>query len=236
MKFLFIILLSLQCFAQENIEVTYKYQSNFKKDIPGDLMGEILSKSKRQLPQLDFILKATPNQSLYKLEKKVFNDGQSQRIFTMMLSLANSKGVFFSDVDQNIFIEQTNAFGKLYKIISDFDQLQWNISNEQKLISGYLCRKATLEFNVGGENNEAQNREVIAWFATELNYPFGPLGYRGLPGLIIELNINWDYGYIFKAEKIKILDNLFEIEEPKEGEIISETNFKKLSRNSEFKN
>lgn len=236
MKIIFILLFSLQCFAQENIEVIYKYQSNFKKEIPGNLMGEILSKSKRQLPKLDFILKATPNESLYKLEKKVSNDGQSQRILIMMLSLANSKGVFFSDVKQNFFIEQTNAFSKLYKIISDFHQLQWNISNEKKSISGYQCRKATLEFNVGNENNKAQNREIIAWFATDLNYPFGPLGYRGLPGLIIELNVNWDYGYILKAEKIKVLDNLLEIEEPQEGEIISETNFKKLSRNSEFNN
>ena len=236
MKFILILFLSLQCFAQHNIEVIYKYQSNFKKEIPGGLMGEILLKSSRQLPELNFTLKATPSKSLYSLEKKVSNDASSQRILKLMLSLANSKGIFFSDIEQNVFKEQINAFGKLYKIISDFDQLQWNISNEKKSISGYQCQRATLEFNAGNENNKAQNKEIIAWFATELNYPFGPLGYRGLPGLIIELNVNWDYGYILKVEKIKFLDNILEIEEPDEGEIISEMDFKKLSKNSKFEN
>jgi len=37
-----------------------------------------------------------------------------------------------------------------------------------------------------------------------LNYPLVHLDIVDFPVWIIELNVNWDYGYILKARKIKV--------------------------------
>jgi len=42
--------------------------------------------------------------------------------------------------------------------------------------------------------------EVVAWFAPEIPYNYGPLGYYGLPGLILELQ---GYDFIIYAEEVK---------------------------------
>ena len=43
--------------------------------------------------------------------------------------------------------------------------------------------------------NTTFNHPVVAWFCPDLPYSFGPNGYCGLPGLILELQIrNGVYG------------------------------------------
>jgi len=57
----------------------------------------------------------------------------------------------------------------------DFD---WKLANENKMISGYNCKKATVSY--GG-------RDWIAWYADEIPVGAGPYKFYGLPGLILEL-------------------------------------------------
>lgn len=233
MKLILIYLFSIQCLSQEGIEVIYKYESNFKKEIPKDnLYGKVLLLAKKTLPNYDFVLTATNIKSKYGFNDRMSNDAFPEAIKSMVFGTANSDGVFYSNVDSNISIEERKAFGNLYKIISDFDDLSWEISDEQKMISGYQCKKATLEFNSGSKYNKAQNRNIVAWFAPKLNYPFGPIGYRGLPGLIIELNVNWNYAYRIKISSLKFLKEKPTINEPCEGKSISKEDFKVLGRKS----
>jgi|AntRauTorckE5430_2_1112549.scaffolds.fasta_scaffold09236_3 GLPGLI family protein len=234
MRFILLILISFQCFSQKGIEVIYKYESNFKKEIPEQILyGKFLKAAKKILPNYDFKLLADMNESIYYLKKELDNDAYPQEFKEMILRTANSNGIFYSDVSNNKFIEQKNAFGKLYKIISDFETFDWKIINEYKKISGFKCKKATFNYNVGNKKNNNQNREIVAWFTPEINYPFGPIGFRGLPGLILELNVNWDYSYKFEMSKIEFVDNL-EINAPVEGETIKLQDYEKLNRSAVF--
>lgn len=231
MRYLIIFLISFQCFSQNGIEVIYKYESNFHKEIPEDAFYEkVLKAAKKILPNYDFKLLANENKSIYFLKKGMSNDAYPEKFEAMILGTANSNSVFYSDLSQNTFVEQKDAFGKLYKIISDFDIYNWKIVDEFKTISGFKAQKATLSYNVGNGQNKKQNREIVAWFAPEINYPFGPVGFRGLPGLILELNVNWDYAYRFKLNKIDFTDSKLEINKPEKGELIKLEDFKKLKR------
>lgn len=57
-------------------------------------------------------------------------------------------------------------------------QPKWQLSDETKTLGNYTCQKATAFFY--GRNWEA-------WFTTEIPLQEGPFVFRGLPGLIIEL-------------------------------------------------
>lgn len=56
--------------------------------------------------------------------------------------------------------------------------MQWQLSEETKIIQGYECKKATTTFR-------GRNYEV--WYAPAIPSNFGPYKFYGLPGLIVFL-------------------------------------------------
>lgn len=64
-----------------------------------------------------------------------------------------------------------------YLIPEDFPLINWQISDETKVIGGYTCQLAKGSF--GG-------RKYAVWFTTELPFPYGPWKLHGLPGLILQ--------------------------------------------------
>lgn len=71
-------------------------------------------------------------------------------------------------------IESTN-----YQIIDEIPKINWNINHTDiKKIGKYNCRKATAEYR--GNN-------YIAYYTKEIPISAGPYKFKGLPGLILEL-------------------------------------------------
>lgn len=86
-------------------------------------------------------------------------------------------------------------------------KINWKILNATKNILGFKVQKATTYY--GG-------RKWTAWFTQEIALPFGPYVFHGLPGLILEINDNYD-NFNFKLVKIQndknsnfILKNIFD--------------------------
>lgn len=93
----------------------------------------------------------------------------------------------------------------------------WKITSEFKFIDNYKCYKATSVMIVESPN-KTFNHPVIAWFCPDLPYSFGPNGYGGLPGLILELQVrNGVYGV--KKIDFKTKES-FDIKELKEIKIM----------------
>lgn len=75
------------------------------------------------------------------------------------------------------------------------DPMNWTISDETKIIQGYKLQKATTIF--GGRN-------WTAWFSKDIPFNEGPFKFRGLPGLIFEMqdsNNNFIY-HLIKSQKL----------------------------------
>lgn len=86
-----------------------------------------------------------------------------------------------------------------YILSSDFfvlktdDKMDWVLSQETKTEYQYLLQKATTHF--GG-------RKWIAWFCKDINISEGPYKFRGLPGLIFQIE---DSNKNFKFNLLKSL-------------------------------
>lgn len=63
-------------------------------------------------------------------------------------------------------------------VIESRDEMTWNLSSETKMSGNYILQKATTKF--GG-------RSWTAWFNKETAIREGPYKFRGLPGLIFEI-------------------------------------------------
>lgn len=234
LTYILLLFISLNSFSQEGIEVIYKYESDFQKELTDGFMGKMQNKTRAFLPKIDFLLQATPNESIYKADVGLVSEGLKEQLFNLMIGSAKSNGIIYNDQNRNINLHEKNAFGRLYIIQSEFDGLAWKLEEETKGILGFNCRKATLEFYVSEEQRANQKREIVAWFTSELPYPYGPSVYRGLPGLILELEVHWNFGYKLTAVEMTKSDKI-EIEEPSKGKTIDESEFKEIGRQSSLR-
>ena len=93
-------------------------------------------------------------------------------------------------------------------IVNNEQKYEWTLVNESKIIDGYKCYKATTPLYLDGVRKESY--VFTAWYTPEIPVSFGPIGYGGLPGLILELQND---RATFFAKKINLaLDKEPEIE------------------------
>lgn len=120
----------------------------------------------------------------------------------------------FIDFNDSISISQKKYGGKLYIIKNHLNKTEWTISKSEEKILGHICYKAIL----------TNDTTVTAWFTTEIPISHAPLGYYGLPGLVVRLATPV---YILNLQDIiETHDIKFEI--PKKGITMSEVDFDKL--------
>lgn len=98
--------------------------------------------------------------------------------------------------------DKQNRSSKYYYILADTYkltepiQLDWKIEKEVAKKYGYNCQKATLSYK--GRNWEA-------WFTQDIPLQEGPYVFKGLPGLIVEMeDKSHSYKFSFSGLKKKI--------------------------------
>lgn len=166
-----------------------------------------------------FILLFDGRQSSFEAEKNLEN---KQNKFIKGAIGPDASGFFYNHNDK--IIRKLHAFGQDFLIHKK--PYKWRITNEKKKIGKYECIKAELEKNIQTKNG-IKKIFTIAWFTKEINIPYGPIGYSGLPGLIIELESNNFLYYVHKIN-LNIKKNV-KIKEPRLGKKVSDSEFSEIA-------
>ena len=160
---------------------------------------------------LDFIKKVNATDTLvnYNLH---FNMKESY-FFVNQVLLNEYKNVddFCSKlmVKPRYYVSTTDSIHKYYEndeaigeyVIAMEKEAKWTLTQETKMIGGYLCYKATSPFHNGSNWFEDNHKlDVTAWYTTKIPIPFGPNGYHGLPGIILELQTLISTIYVKKID------------------------------------
>lgn len=90
---------------------------------------------------------------------------------------------YYSDNSSHKIIEINNQVGNI-----SHEALKWQITNKTKKIGNYTCYQAIATERLYSRKGYYYNKKVIAWFCPEIPLNFGPKYYKGLPGLILEIN------------------------------------------------
>jgi len=117
------------------------------------------------------------------------------------------KYFLYRDFKKKSVNDWREVLGKKYLIEDELPKFKWKILNEIKEVEGYLCMKAETF-------DPVKNQVIHAWFADGIIFSGGPEGYSGLPGLILELNIN-EGDVIITASKINLTPDKVDIPSPK---------------------
>jgi len=192
-------------YAQENkVEIEY-YQAIINKEITK-------SDSPKILRDLDYVLQFTNTESIFYNIPKMETDGY--RSNNRYVFKSGASGIFYKNLKTKEKFNSVNLPGKTFLVKSEFKKEKWLLTKETKKIDNYLCYKAYYIFT----NPKIPNKSVTitAWYTIELPFPFGPLGYDDLPGVVLEVNF---LDYAFVAKKINFGKD-FEIEKPK-GDVVT---------------
>ncbi len=179
--------------------------------------------SKSLLSEIDFILTFINHESSFKVDPILEVD---ENRFLKLAIGASGRGLYYTNINENKYYRQIDAYGEMF--IVSFPKIEWSLFNETKKIDNYNCYKATTVKEVIGRKGIIKT-PVEAWYTTDLDIPFGPLGYYGLPGLILELTVGKEK---YVANKIELnLKNKTDVNEPLKGKRVTKKEFYEIGVN-----
>lgn len=218
-----LLFLTFNCFSQKNTSsgsVIYRVGVTNLKDTVNvknsniDFYKRTISKLNEIRYRLDF----NNNKSIFILEDFLVNDKEKNNFFLKSAKLLAGEEIYYTDLVNNKVLIQQEFLGDLFLVEQSLD-VDWKMTKETKMIENFRCIKAETVVKKGKTYTE--DIIVSAWFAPELTIAFGPKGYGGLPGLILELSFG-DVNYF--VSKIEFEANP-KIEKPTEGIKISSEKF-----------
>lgn len=228
-KFKYIIILLLICYNSlsygQDLKITYGISaenllSNEQKKRMSSGALEYFATAEKKFKNIEFILNIKDHQALFFRNEKMGNEGN--RGVKTAASQSGFPGSYYSNSDNGEIINQWEGYGQKFLICSNNNKLNWEISNKSKIVAGLKTYKATAieKYNTG---KEIKKRKITAWFAPEINHPFGPGGYGGLPGLILEMTRGTKTYTVRKIEEVLL--EVSEVEKPTKGKHVSQEEF-----------
>jgi GLPGLI family protein len=228
MKYLYLIIFLnyLTIFSQNKVRITYsviptggsleKNQEVVKSKVASSFVGV-----DDALSRLTFILIVKDLKSYFYLESMLDFNEKPARIARAFAG--NTE--FFKDEQQKTIIKKVDFSNEIFYVKLD-SVPQWELRNEQKIINGYTCFKATREKLLRLKQRN-QVHIVQAWYCPAIPVRNGPKEFGDLPGLILELQ---DDKITYLATKIELDGNLKLMIKEVNQKLILEDDFYKIMK------
>lgn len=118
--------------------------------------------------------------------------------------------------------DQIETLGKTFVIEDSIRAQEWKIMNDLKEVAGHVCMNASW-------TDTLKQLNIVVWFALDIPHSGGPDRLCGLPGLILEADIN-DGALTLVADKIDLRSVATEMAPPKKvkGKKVKEIDYFKV--------
>ena len=184
--------------------IVYSIQLNESQTNNESHYNALISNLKLKMNQVTFELRYNDSVSKFCIKNNLLSKEDNN----VILDIADMIGTeYYGKTNNDISFAKNIKFADFSEFtVFSFINTNWSITNEKKYIDGYECIKAfaTVKKDYGdGEKNSLYN--IIAWFCPNIRGLFGPKTYKGLPGIILELEQNL---VIFKAIEVNYSDEI----------------------------
>ncbi len=217
-KLLFIFSLITSIMLGQSYNIYYEEIISFGIDRTLEELSNDLLKRRKKNEQSTSLLTFSNGNSTYGEHIRNFENG------ALAESIAVSQSTLYKSQTSKTFIK----FFKLYKpslygediyIKDKLPEYKWEILKQKKVIAGYSCKLA--------KTIELDGSEIFAWYTDEIPINEGPRELWGLPGLILQAQIN--DRVLIVAVKIKKVDDQIEIDFPTNKKFITMKEFDALN-------
>jgi GLPGLI family protein len=205
--------------------ITYDHKINLHARLP-----EGMEEMKMRLPEFQIMKK----ELIFNAGKSIFqdleDDTQGMGGGRGWMRMAGASSTRYTDIDEDTYVEKKAFMGDEFIIEDETDRIPWRLSSESKTILGMYAQRAWFL--------DKDEKYIEAWFTPEIPLSIGPDKYRGLPGAILELDIEYgEQNYSatgFRAKAVKDKD----IKIPKGGKKVSAAEYEKHveEKRKEFEN
>lgn len=192
---LFIALAGTAHAQQTEGTIKYSRTENFTK-----MMASVEYMSKQRVERMAYMFGKRPDRKSYSAlyfspDQSKFEDLEEQ-VGPEMMRYSGKKEIFFMTRNylKHTEYDAITMLGKVYLLNDSLHTPQWKILNDLKEVAGHICMNAQW-------NDTLRKQKVITWFALDWPSKAGPERFFGLPGMILEVDIN-NGAVILSAEQI----------------------------------
>jgi GLPGLI family protein len=200
-------------------KITYQEKAKIEIKLEGDAAQFANDMPKEQINNK--ILYFNPDYSLYQADDSQKEEAMEHQSGVMKIKMVagGSSDKIFCDFKNRNKTEQKEFMTRMFLVDGELAASEWKISDNFRTILGYNCQEAAWEDST---------RKVIAWFTASIPVSSGPAGYSGLPGLILQLDLNDGKRTITATAIDPVLNDPGILIKPKEGKKVSSEEYKKI--------
>ncbi len=141
------------------------------------MFEEMLKENLPQFKTAYYTFTFADNKSVYKFDR--WSAGAKMPEW---LRKSDEENVWYFDHNSGILNMQKNVWGSNFNVEDSIPALQWRlIPNENRVIAGFNCRKASAKM--------FDSVYVFAFYTDEITISGGPCSINGLPGMILGVTI-----------------------------------------------
>lgn len=180
--FLFIgFLLFFQCEAQQFVNkavIEYEVKANVKKTMGSGAFADMIKDKMPQFKTAYYTFTFANDKSIYKFDH--WNEDKTPEFLKRWYE-SEENNIWYYDYNTEKCNVQKNIDGTNIIIADSIPKLNWKLSNENRIIAGFNCRKATAIL--------FDSVYVFAFYTEEITIPGGPASFHGLPGMILGITV-----------------------------------------------
>jgi len=173
------IFLSSQAFSQglfvDQAVVEYEVKTNVLKTLGTGTWADAMREAMPQFKTGYFHFTFYKDKSIYKF------DHWGKPMVPEWYRRSDEENIWYANHSSNSISIKKSIFGTNFSVQDSVRDIKWRLTNENRLIAGYNCRKA-----VGVILDSVY---VFAFYTDEITISGGPCSISGLPGLILGMTI-----------------------------------------------
>lgn len=160
--------------------------------------------------------------SLYQMDESKRGDEvlRTQKSHTSMRMIASGENdKTFCDLKNKKKVEQKEFMTRVFLIDGDIDAYVWKVTDKYRTLLGYDCREAV---------RAEKEKKISVWYAQSIPVPTGPSGYDGLPGLVLQVDINNGEQTITAISIDPSINDVSKLVMPGEGKKVTSEEYRKI--------
>ena len=174
---------------------------------------------KAMVPQFrtsKFQLNFADNQSMYKAQEEEPDITENTDQGGIVMKFGGANNEYYKNFTTQKQVEKRELGDKDYIIEDSIHHTTWKLVDSTKIILGYTCKKATGKTERGSD--------VEAWYTEDIPVSSGPETFSGLPGMILQIDINKEE-FVTTAISIEKSVDKEELKEPTKGKKVTADEF-----------